>query len=149
MRWSEIDQQTCSVARALSEIGDRWTLLLIRDAFLRARRFDDFVERSGAARNVVANRLEKLVASGILERRAYQTRPERHEYRLTEKGRDLYPVIMTLVAWGDRWHDDGAGPPVRHQHRGCGKRMHAVVACSECREALDPRETRVTVRKER
>ncbi len=143
MKWSEIDGQTCSIARALSEVGDRWTMLLLREAFLRTRRFGDFVERTGAARNLVADRLQKLVDAEILERRAYQQNPERHEYRLTEKGRDLYPVMMSLVRWGDRWHDDGSGRPVEHIHRGCGHVMHAEPVCSECGESLDPHEVEV------
>lgn len=143
MKWDEIGDQTCSIARALSEVGDRWTLLLLREAFLRTRRFADFVERTGAARNLVSDRLQKLVDAGILERRAYQTRPERYEYRLTEKGLDLYPVMMALVHWGDRWHDDGRGVPVEHVHRPCGHVMHAQPVCSACGERLDPREVEV------
>jgi DNA-binding HxlR family transcriptional regulator len=143
MKWDEIGTQTCSIARALGEIGDRWTLLVLREAFLRKRRFADFVRGTGAARNLVADRLASLVAAGILERRLYQTRPERFEYRLTEKGADLYPVIMALVRWGDRWHDDGRGQPIEHVHRPCGHVMHAEIACSECGELLDPREVDV------
>ena len=146
MKWSEIDAQPCSIARALSEVGDRWTLLLLREAFMRTRRFADFVERTGAARNLVADRLAKLVDAGVLERRVYQRAPERHEYRLTEKGLDLYPVLMALVRWGDRWHDDGQGPPIRHVHRPCGHTMHARPVCSECGEALDPREVDLELR---
>ena len=143
MKWSEIDAQTCSIARALSEVGDRWTMLILRESFLRTRRFGDFVERTGAARNLVADRLQRLVRAEILERRVYQESPERHEYRLTEKGLDLYPVMMSLVRWGDRWHDDGSGPPVEHVHRSCGHVMHAEPVCSSCGEPLDPREVEV------
>lgn len=146
VRWNEIAAQQCSVARALSEVGDRWTLLIVRDAMLRATRFDEFVARSGAARNVVADRLDKLVAAGVLERKAYQSRPVRHDYRLTDKGRALHPVVMALVAWGNEYHDDGGGPPVRHVHTRCGHDMHAVSSCSACGEALDPRELRVRMR---
>ena len=89
MRWSEIGSETCSIARALSAIGDRWSLLILREAFLRTRRFADFQRHLGAARNLVADRLGKLVESGILERRQYQDRPARFEYILTRKGRDL------------------------------------------------------------
>ena len=138
MRWDEIGGQTCSIARALAEIGDRWTLLILREAFLRTRRFSDFVERTGAARNLVADRLQKLVDAGVLERHRYQERPERHEYRLSEKGLDLYPLLMALVRWGDRWHDDGRGKPVEHVHRACQHVMHAEIMCSECGELLDP-----------
>jgi len=143
MRWDEIGDQTCSIARALSEVGDRWSLLLLREAFLRTRRFADFVERTGAARNLVADRLEKLVEADILERRPYQERPTRHEYRLTEKGLDLYPVMMGLVRWGDRWHDDGRGKPIEHLHRSCGEVIHADIVCSACREPLDPHDVDV------
>jgi DNA-binding HxlR family transcriptional regulator len=143
MKWDEIGTQTCSIARALSEVGDRWTLLVLREAFLRTRRFADFVERTGAARNLVADRLQKLVDAEILERRLYQTRPPREEYRLTEKGLDFYPVIMALVRWGDRWQDDGRGAPIEHVHQGCGRVTHAVPHCSECGEPLRPQEVRV------
>lgn len=143
MKWDEIGDQTCSIARALSEVGDRWTLLVLREAFLRTRRFADFVRRTGAARNLVADRLAKLEAAGILERRRYQERPARFEYRLTEKGRDLYPVMLALVRWGDRWHDDGRGRPVEHVHRVCGNVVHAEATCSACGGRLDPREVEV------
>ena len=143
MRWDEIAGQPCSIARALAEVGDRWTLLVLREAFLRTRRFGDFVARTGAARNLVADRLAKLVEAGILERVRYQERPERFEYRLTEKGLELYPVMMALVRWGDRWHDDGRGAPIEHVHHTCGQVMHAAPVCSACGEPLDPRDVRV------
>jgi DNA-binding HxlR family transcriptional regulator len=143
VKWDEIDRQTCSIARALSEVGDRWTLLVLREAFLRKRRFGDFVEGTGAARNLVADRLHKLVEAGILERRRYQERPERFEYRLTAKGRDLHPLMLALVRWGDRWLDDGRGRPLEHVHRGCGHVMHAEPVCSACGERLQPRDVEV------
>ena len=143
MKWSEIGEQPCSIARALGELGDRWTLLVLREAFLRTRRFADFVERTGAARNLVADRLERLVEAGILERRRYQDRPPRDEYRLTEKGLDLHPVMLALVRWGDRWLDEGRGRPVEHVHRGCGQVMHAEPVCSACGERLEPRAVEV------
>src|SRR5919112_1114607 len=102
------DSQHCSIARALEVLGDRWTLLVIRDAFLGLRRFDDFQRDLGIARNVLADRLGRLVDEGILERHAYQERPERFEYRLTEKGADLWPVLISLMKWGDR-HDPADG----------------------------------------
>ena len=145
MRWDEIEEQPCSIARALSEVGDRWTLLVLRESFLRTRRFGDFVERTGAARNLVADRLGKLVDAGILQKHPYQERPVRFEYRLTEKGRDLYPVILALVRWGDRWHDGGHGRPVEHVHRGCGRVMHTHPACEECGEPVGPRDVEVRI----
>ncbi|HEX2311187.1 MAG TPA: helix-turn-helix domain-containing protein, partial [Vicinamibacterales bacterium] len=111
------DNQVCSVARALEAIGDRWTMLVIRDAFHGVHRFEDFQQRLGIARNVLSDRLNRLVDDGILAKRAYQERPERFEYRLTEKGRDLYPVVAALLAWGDRWTPSPEGPPVRLLHR--------------------------------
>lgn len=140
MRWDEIGGQTCSIARALSEVGDRWTLLILREAFLRTRRFADFVERTGAARNLVADRLRKLVAAGVLERRPSPEDPGRHAYRLTEKGLDLYPVIVALARFGDRWHDDGRGRPVELVHRTCGRVMSAEIACSACGAPLSARD---------
>lgn len=145
MKWDEIDRQTCSVARALSEIGDRWTMLIVRDAFLRARRFEEFAERSGASRNIVADRLDKLVKARIFEQRLYQEKPDRYEYRLTEKGRELFPVLLTLVRWGDKWFDDGEGVPTKYFHT-CGHQMQGRVACSECGEPLDLQDTRIEFR---
>ena len=137
MRWSEIGEQTCSVARTLSVVGDRWTLMILRDCFLGTRRFADFQRHLGAARNLVADRLGKLVDHGILERRQYQDRPPRLEYVLTRKGRDLQPLMLAMVAWGDRWMDeDGAGPPIENVHEGCGRPMHLHGVCSECGEPL-------------
>jgi DNA-binding HxlR family transcriptional regulator len=143
MRWRDVGEQTCSIARALSVVGDRWTLLVLREAFLRTRRFEDFQERTGAARNVLSDRLEKLAGHDVLERRPYQERPTRYEYRLTDKGLDLYPVMMALVGWGDRWLDDGRGQPIEHRHKQCGHLMHMEAVCSECGERLDPRSVEV------
>src|SRR3954470_9045942 len=105
------DDQHCSIARALEVLGDRWTLLVIRDAFMGVRRFDDFQRDLGVARNVLTDRLTRLVEDGILEKRRYQERPERFEYRLTEKGLDLWPVLVSLMKWGDRHAPAEAGPP--------------------------------------
>jgi DNA-binding HxlR family transcriptional regulator len=94
--------QNCSIARALELVGERWTLLIVRDAFLGLRRFDEFQESLGVARNVLTDRLTRLVLEGILERVRYQERPERFEYRLTEKGRELAVPLLALMQWGDR-----------------------------------------------
>jgi DNA-binding HxlR family transcriptional regulator len=136
VRWNEIGDVRCSIARALSVVGDRWTLLLLRDLFLGARRFEHFEASLGASPHVLSTRLRKLVDHDILERRPYQERPLRHEYRLTEKGRDLYPVIVGLVGWGDRWMADEHGPPVLLEHQTCGHTMHPELHCSECGESL-------------
>ncbi|TQV82692.1 helix-turn-helix transcriptional regulator [Exilibacterium tricleocarpae] len=139
MRWSEIDSQVCSVARALAVVGDRWTLLIIRDCFVGVRRFDGFQKSLGITRHRLSDRLRRLVDQGILDRVPYQEKPQRHEYRLSEMGRALYPVILGLAHWGDRWLDDGDGAPIQHIHKNCGQIMHSVMGCSECGEPLDPR----------
>ena len=140
MRWEEIDQQICSVARALAVVGDRWTLLVIRDAFLGIRRFEDFRRNLGISRHRLADRLGKLVANGVLLKVRYQDKPARYEYRLTPRGVDLYPVLLTLAQWGNQWCDDGNGPPVEYLHRSCGEKTHALLTCSECGEPLLPQQ---------
>jgi DNA-binding HxlR family transcriptional regulator len=133
------DNQVCSIARSLELIGERWTILIIRDAFLGVRRFDDFQRSLGIARNVLQGRLERLVDNGILDRVRYQERPERFEYRLTEKGLDLWPVVVSLLAWGDR-HAAPDGPPVLLEHRGCGGRVNDRRICEACGALLGPRD---------
>jgi DNA-binding HxlR family transcriptional regulator len=140
MRWDEIGDMTCSVARALSIVGDRWSLLVLRDSFLGLRRFEDFQRDLGTTRHRLADRLRKLVAHGILERARYQTHPPRFEYRLTEKGRDLYPVIVSLTRWGDRWMAGKAGPPIELVHKGCGRAAMPRLACPECGDAVGARD---------
>lgn len=138
MRWTDIDKQVCSVARALSVVGERWTLLVLRDAFLGTRRFDQFQHNLGITRHRLSERLGKLVEQGVLVRVPYSERPLRHEYRLTRKGLALYPVLMSLSRWGDDWMSDEQGLPVEYVHRRCGKRTQAVMSCSECGEVLRP-----------
>src|SRR5437764_10439990 len=113
------ENQVCSIAGTLELVGERWTLLVLRDAFLGVRRFDDFQRSLGIARNVLQARLQRLVDEGVLERRPYHDHPPRYEYRLTDKGIDLWPIIFTLMRWGDR-HLYSDGPPVVLEHRGCG-----------------------------
>ena len=146
MRWSEIGEQDCSVARTLSVVGDRWTLLVLREAFFRVRRFEDFQRRTGAPRPILAERLKELVDHGVLERRPYGNHPDRFEYRLTDKGLDLYPVIVSLMTWGDHWMPDVGGPPVELRHNGCGHVVHPALACPECGEWVGPRDTAPIVR---
>jgi DNA-binding HxlR family transcriptional regulator len=126
------DDQVCSIARALEVLGDRWTILVIRDAFMGVRRFEDFQRSLGVARNVLSERLTRLVDEGVLERRRYQERPERFEYRLTQKGLDLWPVTMALLQWGDRHYVGEGGRPRIVRHRDCGGEVTAHLTCSRC-----------------
>jgi DNA-binding HxlR family transcriptional regulator len=138
MRWDEIDKQTCSVARALSIVGERWTLLILRDAFLGTRRFDQFQSNLGVTRHRLSERLGKLVEQDVLVKVPYQDRPLRHEYRLTRKGLGLYPVMMSLAHWGDEWMDKGQGAPLDYVHDRCGHKTRPTLMCSECSEPLRP-----------
>jgi DNA-binding HxlR family transcriptional regulator len=131
------------MARALSVVGDRWTLLILREAFLKIRRFDDFRARLGIARRVLTERLAGLVADGVLEKVGYHERPTRYEYRLTQKGLDLYPVVLSLVHWGDAHCAGEDGPPVVHHHKNCGHEFRSVLTCSECGKPVDPRSVEV------
>jgi DNA-binding HxlR family transcriptional regulator len=143
MRWNELSEENCSMARTISVIGDRWTLVILRDCFLRVRRFEDFQERLGITRPILANRLKKLVDAFVLVKVPYQQRPRRYEYRLTQKGLDLFPIVMAIVHWGDMYMADKKGRPLLHTHNLCGKDFDPVMVCSECGEELLPREVRV------
>jgi len=140
MRWDDIDQQICSVARTLSVVGERWTLLILRDAFFGTRRFDEFQHNLGITRHRLSERLGKLVEHGVLVKVPYNDRPVRYEYRLTRKGLGLYPVLMSLTRWGDEWMDDGEGVPLEYVHLACGNRTTPTLTCSECGEPLRPEE---------
>lgn len=140
MKWQDVGEMPCSVARSLSILGDRWTLLVLRNAFLGMRRFDDFQSNLGVTRHVLADRLSRLVAAGVLGKVPYQDNPPRYEYRLTDMGRDLYPVLLALTAWGDKWLDEGKGAPLEFVHQSCGHTFTPVTVCSECCEPVFPRE---------
>src|SRR5258706_10890868 len=129
MKWRALSDERCSVARSVAVIGDRWTLMLLRDCFLGIRRFEDFERRLGISRSVIAERLKRLVDEGVLRRDAYQDHPVRHEYRLTDKGLDLHPVIMAIVHWGDAHYCGAEGPPLIHRHRACGHAFAPVQTC--------------------
>jgi len=130
--------QICSVARTLEVLGERWTLLIIRDVFSRRRRFDQIQESLGIARNVLAARLAWLVEEGILEKRRYRERPPRYEYFLTEKGLELWPVMISMLHWGDRHLSDGA-PPLLVRHKGCEGLVDDRGICERCGERLEAR----------
>lgn len=124
----------CSLARAMEVVGERWTFLVLREAFSGVRRFEDMQRHLGIARNVLADRLARLVEHGVLERRPYQARPVRHEYRLTPKGLDLYPALVGLLQWGDRWLSEQV--PVELVHRSCGEASGLHLCCAACGEPV-------------
>lgn len=125
-----VTPRSCSIARTLELIGEKWALLALREVFLGVRRFDAIQRNTGAPRDILSARLRKLVAAGLLERRQYQEHPARFEYRLTEPGRELLPVLLTLMHWGDRYLADG-DPPLIYRHR-CGADLEPVLVCGAC-----------------
>ena len=143
MRWTALEDEACSLARTVAVVGDRWTLLILRDCFLRVRRFEDFQARLGVTRPILASRLRKLVDEGVLRREPYGERPVRLEYRLTPKGLDLYPVLMALVHWGDVHKAGRRGRPLLHRHLRCDRVFDPVTVCSVCRKPLQPRQVGV------
>lgn len=137
------DEQRCSVARTLEVVGERWTFLIVRDALLGTTRFDGFLSNLDVSRNTLTVRLKYLVEKGVLERTPYQSRPVRFEYRLTTKGRELAPVIVALMDWGDRYAAVETGPPRVAEHIGCDGSVHAELRCTDCDRQLRPGEVRV------
>ncbi len=140
MLGNEYDNQVCSIAGALEVVGERWSLLIVRDVMLGVRRFDRLKESLGIASNVLQRRLERLVDEGVLERRRYQEHPARYEYRLTEKGLDLWPAIVALMKWGDSYAAPPSGPPVLLEHRGCGGAVDEHRMCAVCGARLSVRD---------
>jgi DNA-binding HxlR family transcriptional regulator len=133
------DNQNCSIAGTLELVGERWTLLILRDAFLGTRRFDDFQRNLGVARNILQARLQRLVEEGVLRRERYQERPERFDYRLTRKGVDLWPVIVALMKWGDKYSAPN-GSPVVLRHKGCGGELDDHRICTACGHPVEAHE---------
>jgi len=129
------DGQVCSIARALEVVGERWTLLILRDTVFRPRRFEDLQRSLGLARNVLTTRLQWLCDEGLLERRLYQEHPPRYEYSQTEKAKDLIPVLAALIAWGDKYYAPN-GPPSLIRHRGCGGSIIHRLVCERCGAVL-------------
>lgn len=136
--------QICSIAKALEVVGERWTLLIVRDVMNGNRRFGELQRSLGIARNVLAARLQRLVDEDMLERRLYQESPERHEYFLTEKGLDLWPALIALLAWGDRHSPEPDGPPMLIVHKQCGGAVNDRGICENCGEVLSARDARAT-----
>ncbi len=130
------DSQNCSAARALELVGERWSLLIIRNAlFAGHTRFGDFQRSLGVAPNVLTTRLDAFVAAGLMERRRYSEHPEHYEYLLTGKGRDLAPVIVALSVWGDQYAAPD-GPPIVYEHSSCGSTLHQQIRCAACDEQV-------------
>jgi DNA-binding HxlR family transcriptional regulator len=121
-------------------LGERWTFLIVREAFFGVRRFTELQRNLGIARNILSARLQTLVRAGILERRRYQDEPERYEYKLTAMGRDLYPAIVSIMRWGDRYLAGEDGPPLVLRHQPCGHEADPVMVCSHCGEPMNPLE---------
>jgi len=136
-----LDHLDCVIAGAIDTVGDRWTLLILRDAFMGVRRFDDFQTDLQIARNVLTNRLNQMVSTGILKTVPYQDNPPRHEYRLTDKGRDLFPLLLAVWQYGEKWEHSESGRVVIHND--CGHSTHMIPACAECGEELTRHNIRV------
>ena len=133
----DFPRDACPVGAALDLVGDRWTMLVLREAFFGIRRFEELRRNTGAARNILTDRLNRLVDAEILRRERYSERPPRDEYRLTEKGRDLYPLLIALAQWGGKWGELELGPPTRLQHKACGAVVDPQLTCPECGEPID------------
>jgi DNA-binding HxlR family transcriptional regulator len=145
MRWLDYDGEACSAARALGVLGDRWTLLVLREVFNGVRRFDDISQHLGVARDVLTRRLTALVDEGVLTKVAYQEpgRRTRHEYRLTQSGKDLRPVLLALIAWGDKQRSSD-GEPVSLTHPDCGAPVHLTMVCEAGHELADDAKLQMT-----
>ncbi|HXB14538.1 MAG TPA: helix-turn-helix domain-containing protein [Solirubrobacteraceae bacterium] len=137
---NDYENQSCSIAGALEIVGERWSLLIVRDILLGLRRFDELQSHLGIARNVLQARLTRLQEHGVIERVPYQQRPLRHEYRLTEKGLDLWPTIVALMKWGDEYAPPDGGPAVLIEHRGCGGAIDEHRICERCGAKLKARD---------
>ena len=130
--------RVCSVARALDILGDRWTFLILREAFFGAQYYHRFQANTGISTNILSNRLKRFVESGIMEKQADKGDSRRFRYRLTEKGLDLYPITLAILRWGDRWLADKNGPPLLLTHKQCGQRIVPTVYCKHCGEEIHP-----------
>lgn len=142
----EIVNRPCSVRRSLEVLGDRWTFLILREAFFGVRYYDQFLSNLGIATNILSVRLKGLVANGILDKQRDPDDARRVTYQLTEKGLDLYPVTLALMKWGDDWLADEDGPPLSLHHKECDQEFTAVLSCSQCGEPVKAQEVRYEVR---
>jgi DNA-binding HxlR family transcriptional regulator len=142
MQRTSFESMNCSVAQCLEVIGEWWTPLILRDIFMGVSRFDHLQARLGIARNILADRLNRLIEKGVLEKVPYQANPERFDYKLTEKGYDLWRVLTAMREWGDRWAAPD-GPTIQLVHRSCGHVTSTVMVCGECGEALERSQVRL------
>jgi DNA-binding HxlR family transcriptional regulator len=133
----------CSVAQCLEVVGEWWSMLIVRDSFLGVTRFEDFQRRLGISRNILRQRLTKLVDAGVLTRVPYSEHPPRVDYRLTDRGRDLWPVISAMRQWGDAYAAP-AGRPVEVTHTACGSTRPLALVCPDCGEPVGPRDVTAT-----
>ncbi|MEV0373015.1 winged helix-turn-helix transcriptional regulator [Streptomyces sp. NPDC050636] len=136
MTRTPLSDVACSIARATDLFGDAWTALIMRDVLTGIGRFDDLAHDLGISRKVLTARLSRLVEEGVLARERYQERPPREHYVATPKGAELYPVLLALMNWGDRWYAGAAGPPARVHHLACERDTTMVAACAHCGEPL-------------
>ncbi|GAA1978505.1 helix-turn-helix domain-containing protein [Amycolatopsis minnesotensis] len=136
MQRTQFGNMTCSIARTLDVIGEPWSPLILRDVYVGLTRFEQLREDLNISRKVLTVRLKWLVDNGVLEARPYSDRPPRHEYVLTEQGRELCDLLLTMVHWGDRWRAGYAGPPVLYRHHACGQIAHVEPTCSECGQPM-------------
>lgn len=142
--YRDLEHEQCSIARPVALLGDRWTLIVLRQAFTGVRRFEQFQSSLGISRSLLTDRLNRLVEAGVLERHAYRGEQRtRYEYRLTEKGRDLYPVLVALRTWGDKYLAPD-GPFQVYQHRDCGGHAHLAHVCEQCGSELTARDVTIS-----
>jgi DNA-binding HxlR family transcriptional regulator len=134
--------QADSAGRALSLVGERWTMMILREAFFGVRRYGQFARNLNIPRPTLSLRLRKLVDSGLLDRVLYSTDPDRHEYRLTQAGRDLFPAVIALMRWGDTYLAGPDGPPIVLHHETCGKETHPHLTCDVCGKEINARNVR-------
>lgn len=150
MGWSKVGDTVCPIARALAVVGDRWTMLILRELFLGLKRFEEFQVQTGMSSHLLSTRLKRLESDGIVIRQLYSERPPRHEYRLTTKGLDLYPLLLSLKAWGEKWgsFEPKAEPALVITHRQCKHETGFKLICSACNEPFGPRDATVKLGKD-
>jgi DNA-binding HxlR family transcriptional regulator len=140
MKHAELAEKECAIARTWAVIGERWTMMVLRELFRGSHRFEEIQAKLQTGRNVLADRLQQLEADGVIERRQYQDRPVRHEYHLTQKGEDLYPLLLAMLRWGNTYTVDE--PPLRLRHKSCRHVVEPRMVCDSCGEELQRRDLR-------